>query len=114
MKDYNSTSEDDKNSVNEPAVAYKVGEKQKSFFPLNDLDNMDNDIPLDENGNLIGYTLDEVFDEVDRNLSEAYGIDFMKLTRMVRSGEATMDEMTDERLRSPEFKYVKISFTLSA
>jgi hypothetical protein len=40
-------------------------------------------IPRDEYGNPIGYTLDEVFDGVDHNLSEFYGVDFMKLTLML-------------------------------
>jgi hypothetical protein len=33
-------------------------------------------IPHDENGNPAGYTVDEVFAEADKDLSEYYGVDF--------------------------------------
>jgi hypothetical protein len=63
------------------------------------------EIPCDEDGEPIGYTPDEVFSEVDEKLSEAYSIDFSKVTRLIDSGELTLDELTDELLLSPEFKY---------
>jgi hypothetical protein len=63
------------------------------------------EIPRDENGDPIGYTLEEVFAEVDRNLSEAYGVDFAKVDRLIASGELNEDEITNELLLRPEFKY---------
>jgi hypothetical protein len=62
-------------------------------------------IAYDANGVPTGYTVEEVFAEVDKNLSEAYGIDFAKVTRLVDSGELSEDEVTNELLLSPEFKY---------
>ena len=53
----------------------------------------------------IGYTLDEVFAEVDRNLSETYGIDFFKVNEMINSGKLDLDELTNEMLHGREFKY---------
>ncbi|MDR3194265.1 MAG: hypothetical protein LBT76_03100 [Tannerella sp.] len=65
----------------------------------------DFEIPLDENGVPIGYTVDEVFAEIDHNLSEHYGVDFAKVSLLINSGELDEDELTDEMLLSPEFKY---------
>ncbi|MDR0565909.1 MAG: hypothetical protein LBG47_02550 [Prevotellaceae bacterium] len=63
------------------------------------------EIPCDENGNPIGYTVDEVFDKIDLHLSEVYGVDFAKLSRLVKLGELSMDDVTDDMLLSPELKY---------
>jgi hypothetical protein len=84
--------------VCEPAVAYAMPSPCHPF-------DMDNAIPLDESGIPVGHTLDEVFDRVDRNLSEAYGVDFAKVTRLVRSKLLSEDDITNELLLSPEFKY---------
>ncbi|MDR2497241.1 MAG: efflux RND transporter permease subunit [Tannerellaceae bacterium] len=64
------------------------------------------DIPLDENGEPIGYTLEEVFADVDKSLSEAYGVDFAKVSRLVRSGELKEEDITNELLLSAEFEYM--------
>ncbi|MDR0834045.1 MAG: hypothetical protein LBN93_07700 [Candidatus Symbiothrix sp.] len=96
MKEYKDLPEKEPNIVSDVAVAYNV-----PYY----VDDMNDDIPLDEYGEPIGHTLDEVFDAIDLNWSETSGIDFMKLTRMTRSGEVNPDEMSDERLHSPEFKY---------
>jgi hypothetical protein len=77
------------------------------------LENIDSDveqvkfakIPRDENGKPIGYTVDEVFAEIDHDLSEHYGVDFAKVSRLINSGELDLDRLTDELLLSPEFKY---------
>jgi hypothetical protein len=61
--------------------------------------------PRDANGNIIGHTLDEVFAKVDHKLSEHYGVDFAKVNRLINSGELNLDELTDEILYSPEYKY---------
>ena len=65
----------------------------------------DEDIPLDENGNPIGSTLDEVFAGVDKMLSESYGVDFAKVSRMIESGELNDKDITNELLGRPEFEY---------
>jgi hypothetical protein len=62
-------------------------------------------IPRDENGKPIGYAVDEVFAEIDHDLSEHYGVDFAKVSRLIDSGELDLDELTDKLLLSPEFKY---------
>jgi hypothetical protein len=62
-------------------------------------------IPRDENGVPIGYTVDEVFDEAERDLSELYGVDFAKVSRMLKSGRLNKDELTNEMLLSATFKY---------
>ena len=69
-------------------------------------DNLEEDeIPLDENGNPIGYTVEEVFAGVDKILSEAYGIDFAKVYRLVDEGKLRNEDLTEEFLNSPEFEY---------
>jgi hypothetical protein len=62
-------------------------------------------IELDENGVPKGHTLEEFSAELDRRLSEFYGVDFAKITRLVDSGALDMDDVTNELLRTPEFKY---------
>ena len=62
-------------------------------------------IPRDENGKPIGYTLEEVFAGVDKILSEAYGVDFAKVSRMIESGELNDKDITNELLGRPEFEY---------
>jgi hypothetical protein len=62
-------------------------------------------IPRDENGNPIGIPAEEVFAEIDRDLSEHFGIDFAKVTELVDSGKLNPDEITDELLYRPEYKY---------
>jgi hypothetical protein len=102
MKEYKDIPKESEDKLHEPAVAYEIAEPQQRFSTSLD---MDDDIPLDENGVPIGYTVDEVFDEINLDWSETSGIDFIKLFRMVHSGEINLDDMTDERLYSPEFKY---------
>ena len=63
------------------------------------------DMELDENGNPIGYSVEEVFDEIDKEMSEVYGIDFAKISRMMDSGELSDEDLTEELLESPEFEY---------
>ena len=58
-----------------------------------------------ENAILIGHTLDEVFAGIDKSLSEAYNVDFFKINKMIDSGELNLDELTNEILLNPEFKY---------
>ncbi|MDR3338635.1 MAG: hypothetical protein LBT25_00825 [Candidatus Symbiothrix sp.] len=65
----------------------------------------DFEIQIDENGVPIGYTVDEVFAEIDHNLSEHYGVDFAKVSLLINSGELDLDELTEELLLGPEFKY---------
>jgi hypothetical protein len=65
----------------------------------------DFEIPLDENGVPIGHTMEEVFAKVDYNLSEYYGVDFAKVSRLIDSGELDLDELTNELLLSQNFKY---------
>jgi hypothetical protein len=62
-------------------------------------------IPLDENGVPIGHSIEEIEYELDQQLSEAYGVDFHKVTRMRESGELKEEELTNELLLSPAFKY---------
>ena len=62
-------------------------------------------IPRDENGNPVGYTLDEVFADVDKTLSNHFGIDFAKVNRRLESGELDNSDITNELLLSPEFEY---------
>ena len=52
----------------------------------------------------MGYTLDEVFAEVDRSLSEMYGVDFFKINKMINSGKLNLDELTNEMSLGSEFK----------
>lgn len=59
----------------------------------------------DKNGKPIGYTVEEIFAEVDVNLFEAYGVDFAKIMQMLNSGEIKENELTDELLLSSQFKY---------
>jgi hypothetical protein len=63
------------------------------------------EIPCDENGNPIGTPWEEVREELDLMLSEAYGVDFAKVMGLIASGELDEDELTEERLLRPEFKY---------
>jgi hypothetical protein len=51
------------------------------------------------------YTLEEFEDRLDLKLSEAYGVDFMKVTRLERAGLLNRRNLTNEILESPEFKY---------
>jgi hypothetical protein len=62
-------------------------------------------IAYDANGIPTGHTLAEFSSELDRRLSELYGVDFAKITQLVDSGELNEDEITNELLLSPEFKY---------
>jgi hypothetical protein len=59
----------------------------------------------DKNGAFVGRTWDVVQDELTWKLSEAYGVDFFKVDRMIASGELKEDELTNELLLSPEFKF---------
>jgi hypothetical protein len=52
-----------------------------------------------------GRTWEEFRYELEKEASETSGIDFLKVTRMLNSGELNINEMTDEMLYSPEFKY---------
>ncbi|WP_158648207.1 hypothetical protein [Candidatus Symbiothrix dinenymphae] len=105
MKTYQDIPADKPQMVSDVAVAayevaYEVAQPQPYLTVAHEFI-----IPRDKYGKPIGHTLDEVFDAIDLDWSETSGIDFMKLSRMARSGEVDMDEMTDERLHSPEFRY---------
>jgi hypothetical protein len=76
---------------------------QLDFEPHED-DRIDT-IPRDADGNIIGYTVDEVFAKVDHKLSEHYGVDFAKVTKLIDAGVLDVDEITDELLSRPEYKY---------
>jgi hypothetical protein len=52
-----------------------------------------------------GYPLEEVIYRSDKRVSEISGVDQFKITRMLRSGELTLNDLTDELLNSPKFKY---------
>jgi hypothetical protein len=60
---------------------------------------------IDANGVPTGHTEEEFPAELDVVLSEAYGIDFAKVMQLIASGELDEDEITDELLFSPQFKY---------
>jgi thiamine biosynthesis lipoprotein ApbE len=94
MKEYINTPEEGENTVNEPAVAYERIKKVKSPH-----------VKYDINGLPKGYTLDEFSAELDRKLSERYRVDFGKVTRLINSGELSLDDVTDELLNRPEFQY---------
>jgi hypothetical protein len=94
-KEYKSPSDKDENIINEPAAIYKSVRSKPAA----------GNIPYNENGIPKGYALDEVFDEIDLEWSETSGIDFCKLNRLVHSNKLNLDDLTDETLHSPEFKY---------
>jgi hypothetical protein len=100
MKEYKDIPEKEESVVKEPAVVYEVTQPRQHLTPAPEFK-----IPRDENGNPIGHTLDEVFDEIDLDWSETSGIDFIKVNRMLDSGELNLDDLTDEMLHSPAFKY---------
>jgi hypothetical protein len=62
-------------------------------------------IPLDEHGEPIGTPWEEVQYELTRKLSEAYGVDFFKVTRLREAGLLKDKDVTNELLLSPDFKY---------
>ncbi|MDR1500377.1 MAG: hypothetical protein LBI58_05295 [Tannerellaceae bacterium] len=51
------------------------------------------------------HTVEEFASELDRRLSEHFGVDFAKLSQMVDSGELMPDEVSDALMDRPEFKY---------
>lgn len=51
------------------------------------------------------YTLEEVAYALDQQLSETYGVDFHKVTRLTEVGLLKEKDITNELLLSPEFKY---------
>jgi hypothetical protein len=61
---------------------------------------------FDKNGKLVGYTMEAIVYALDQQLSEAYGVDFHKVTRMREAGLLKEKDVTNELLLSPEFKYV--------
>jgi hypothetical protein len=65
----------------------------------------DFEITFDDDDVPIGYSLDEVFANVDKMLSEGYGVDFAKVHRMIESGELNDADLSDELLNRPEFAY---------
>jgi hypothetical protein len=60
---------------------------------------------FDKNGKLVGYTWEAVRERLTRKMSEAYGVDFFKVTRMREIGLLKEKDTTNELLLSPEFKY---------
>jgi hypothetical protein len=62
-------------------------------------------IPLDEYGEPIGTPWEEVQERFTRKLSERFGIDFFKVTRLREAGLLKDKDVTNELLLSPEFKY---------
>lgn len=115
MKEYESPpSEDDgKDAVNEPPAGYEVAgaasAELESYWPPESLPAAGQvkyaEIPRDENGNIIGTPWEEVLEKLDRTMSEYYGVDFHKITLMLRSGELSEDEITEELMLGPEFRY---------
>lgn len=69
MKDYKIPSADTKDTVNEPVAAYRIARPPQQ----------QSDIPLDENGVPIGYTLEEFSEKLLNKLSERFGVDFKEL-----------------------------------
>jgi hypothetical protein len=63
------------------------------------------DIPPGENGKPLGTPWEVVRERLNEQLSCHYGIDFNKVGQMIESGELSEDELTDELLASPRFKY---------
>ncbi|MDR0414238.1 MAG: hypothetical protein LBH84_02325 [Prevotellaceae bacterium] len=61
-------------------------------------------IPFSKEGAPVGCTLDETFSAIDKKLSEIYWVDFTKVSELLGSGELNLDELTDDVLRSAEFK----------
>jgi hypothetical protein len=58
-------------------------------------------IPYDENGRPIGYTVDEVFAEIDEMLSKMFHMDMGKLRQLEKMiGPKAVDALTDEELRA--------------
>jgi hypothetical protein len=79
MKEYKDTPEKTADTVNEPAVVYEVAQPRQSFFAPIDADDMDDDIPLDANGDPIGTPWEEVLEEMYDDLSKHYGVDLRTL-----------------------------------
>jgi hypothetical protein len=100
MKEYKNTPGESKDTLNEPAAVYETADANLGF-----LSDEEEDIPLDENGKPIGHTLEEFSAELDRKLSEHYGVDFDKVTRLIDAGKLNLEDVTDELLRRPEFHY---------
>ncbi|MDR3350754.1 MAG: hypothetical protein LBN98_03770 [Prevotellaceae bacterium] len=61
--------------------------------------------PLDEHDPSIGTPWEVVQERLTRKLSEAYGVDFFKVTRMREAGLLKDKDVTNKLLLSPEFKY---------
>jgi hypothetical protein len=60
---------------------------------------------FNKNGKLVGYTMEAIVYALDQQLSEAYGVDFHKVTRMQEAGLLKEKDITNELLLSPGFKY---------
>jgi hypothetical protein len=81
-------------------------EEQTEVGQRTDVREVDNfKIPRDENGKPIGRLWKDVRYDLEQELSEATGIDFHKIQEMKEAGLLDVDEVTDEMLLSPEFKY---------
>jgi hypothetical protein len=80
-----------------PEVAQEPAAVYETKFAKQDTE--ENELELE------GYTLEELAVEMDRHLSELYGVDFHKVTRLVNSGELREEDITEELLDSPEFVY---------
>jgi hypothetical protein len=59
-----------------------------------------------EDGTVTPYTREEFKYEMDRDLSEVFGIDFRKLHALEQAGALNLEEMPEAMWYSPEFNYV--------
>jgi hypothetical protein len=100
MKEYKDIPEKGESAVNEPSVAYQVVQPRQSLTPAPTFK-----IPRDVNGKPIGTPWEEVRNRLNIKLSEAYGVDFTKVSQLIDSGELHDNELTNELLLSSEFKY---------
>jgi hypothetical protein len=62
-------------------------------------------ISTDRHDEKAGTPWEEVQERLTRKLSEAYGVDFFKVTRLRETGVLKNKDVTNELLLSPEFKY---------
>ena len=84
MKEYKDIPEQEPLLVSDVAVAYEVA--QPRLYP-------------------VGHTLLAFSAELDRRLSEHYGVNFGKVTQMIDSGKLKLSDVNDGLLSRPEFQY---------
>ncbi|MDR0865780.1 MAG: hypothetical protein LBO74_12745 [Candidatus Symbiothrix sp.] len=83
MKEYKDLPEKEPDIVSDVAVAYEVAYEAtrslESYFDPITIEDMDDNIPLDANGNPIGTPWEEVIERMYDNLSKHYGVDLRTL-----------------------------------